>query len=86
MIDYHIAGDFRLGKVFALFARVCRGRKFFRRIILPSESLSHRNFYASKFLHVAACLIIKNQLVLVILSACGVLDRSKLYLVIVVLY
>ena len=46
---YRIAGNFRLEKIFAFFAQARRGRKFFRRIILPSE-----NFVTLKFLHVAA--------------------------------
>ena len=45
-ITYRIAGNFRLEKIFTFFAQACRGRKFFRRIILPSE-----NFVTLKFLH-----------------------------------
>ena len=43
---YHIAGNFRLEKIFAFFAQARCGRKFFRRIILPSE-----NFVTLNFLH-----------------------------------
>ena len=39
-----LAGNFRLEKIFAFFAQARRGRKFFRRIILPSE-----NFVTLKF-------------------------------------
>ena len=46
MTIYRIAGNFRLEKIFAFFAQVHRGRKYFRRIILPSE-----NFVTLKFLH-----------------------------------
>ena len=46
---YRIAGNFRLEKIFTFFAQARRGRKFFRRIILPSE-----NFVTLNFLHVAA--------------------------------
>ena len=45
-VIYRIAGNFRLEKIFAFFAQARRGRKFFRRIILPSE-----NFVTMKFLH-----------------------------------
>ena len=41
---YCISGNFRLEKIFAFFAQAHRGRKFFRRIILPSE-----NFVTLKF-------------------------------------
>ena len=40
---YRIAGNFRLEKI---FAQARRGRKCFRRIILPSE-----NFVTRKYLH-----------------------------------
>ena len=48
ILSYRIAGNFRLEKIFAFFTQVCHGRKFFRRIILPSE-----NFIVLKFLYVA---------------------------------
>ena len=37
-MTYHIAGNFCLEKIFAVFTLVRCGRKFFRRIILPSEN------------------------------------------------
>ena len=43
---YRIAGNFRLEKIFAFFAQARCGRKFFQRIILPSD-----NFVRLKFLH-----------------------------------
>ena len=46
-LTYRIAGNFRLEKFFAFFAQARRGRKFFRRILLPSEK-----FVTLKFLHV----------------------------------
>ena len=34
---YRIGGNFRLEKIFAFFAQARRGRKFFRRTILPGQ-------------------------------------------------
>ena len=48
-IIYCIIRNFRLEKIFVFFAQVRCGRKFFRRIILPSEILSCWNFYTHRF-------------------------------------
>ena len=43
-VQYRIAGNFHLEKIFAFFAQAGCGRKFFGKLFYPVKILSHWNF------------------------------------------